>query len=76
MTITHTGFGEHVQGERIDSLLVDHHKALIRVIGTHVILKVNNLADLVISEFTFSSDKLISLLSSTIYKRGIRLAIA
>ena len=68
------GLGEHVQREWVDSLLVDHNEGLATLGGTDEVLKVDDGANLVVGEFAFGGNELVTLLGGAIDEGGIGFA--
>lgn len=70
-----TGLGEHVEGERIDALLVDDHEAAIAVRRTQFVLEIDDLADFVVGELPLRSHQLVALLRGAVHERRVGLAL-
>ena len=70
-----TGLGEHVEGERIDALLIDHNEVAIAVGGAHRVLEVDDLADLVVGELALGGHELVALLRGAVDEGSVRFAL-
>lgn len=68
-----TVLDEHVKTQRIDALLIYHHKAFFRIAAADFLLQLHNLTQFFIHEATFALNKLFTLICARIVKARIHL---
>ena len=73
--MTPTCLGEHVQRERIDALLVDHHEVLPVRRAAQRVLEVDDRPHLVVRELPLRRHQLVALLRRAVHERRVRLAL-
>lgn len=63
--------GKDIQGQRVDTLLVDNDKVLLAIGSTNLLLQVNNLLKLGVDESSLALNKLVTLLSARVEEARI-----
>jgi hypothetical protein len=70
-----TVLGQHIQTQRVNSLLVDDDKSLGRIVTAHLLFQLHNLPQLLVYESPLALDELFALLGGGVEESGVDLGL-